>query len=369
MILVVCPDLPSGGFSGQRSCRRVRREITGDVHDGHRYSCPMELLSRLPELTACKEALSGDRDHAAAAIIAGPPGIGKTSLWRAVADSQSSDAVVLRTTGIPGAQAGLASIADLLDPVIDAALPLMPAPQASALRTALGQISPQAPVTDMLLERAIVGMLRCLAADGVVIAVDDEQWLDEDSRRLLETAIVRLAGVPVRWLISVRSDQVVRGLPRMLDHELGPRAARIDVAELDEAALSELIMARFPGQWSPGVLRQIITLGAGNPYATLEVARETIARGEQEGTTAHVPPSLAAAVRSRMHRLGRQALATVQAAALTAAPSRALLHSVMDGPSTTTSTRRWKLASCRPPRPIPSSGSPIRCCGNPPRAC
>src|SRR5262249_50806939 len=283
MILVVCPDLPSGGFSGQRSCRRVRREITGDVHDGHRYSCPMELLSRLPELTACKEALSGDRDHAAAAIIAGPPGIGKTSLWRAVADSQSSDAVVLRTTGIPGAQAGLASIADLLDPVIDAALPLMPAPQASALRTALGQISPQAPVTDMLLERAIVGMLRCLAADGVVIAVDDEQWLDEDSRRLLETAIVRLAGVPVRWLISVRSDQVVRGLPRMLDHELGPRAARIDVAELDEAALSELIMARFPGQWSPGVLRQIITLGAGNPYATLEVTRETIARGEQEG--------------------------------------------------------------------------------------
>jgi hypothetical protein len=86
----------------------------------------MELLGRLPELTACKEALSGDGHHAAAAIIAGPPGIGKTSLWRAVADSQSSDAVVLSTTGIPGARAGLANVADLLDPVIDAVLPLMP---------------------------------------------------------------------------------------------------------------------------------------------------------------------------------------------------------------------------------------------------
>ena len=88
----------------------------------------MGLAGRLPELTACREALSGDRDHAVAAIIAGPPGIGKTSLWRAVAECEPGDAVVLRTTGIPGAGAGLANIADLLDPVLDAVLPTMPAP-------------------------------------------------------------------------------------------------------------------------------------------------------------------------------------------------------------------------------------------------
>jgi hypothetical protein len=222
----------------------------------------MELLGRLPELTACTGALSGDRHHAAAAIIAGPSGIGKTSLWRAVADCQPGDVIVLRTTGIPGARAGLASVADLLDPIMDVALPLIPAPQASALRAALGQISPQAPVTDMLLERAIVGMLRGLAVGGLLIAVDDEQWLDNDSRRLLETAVVRLAGVPVRWLVSVRSEHAGRGLARMLCHELGPRAAQIDLAELGQAALAELIMARFPGQWSPGVLREITTLAA-----------------------------------------------------------------------------------------------------------
>lgn len=291
----------------------------------------MELLGRLSELTACQEALSGARHQATAAIIAGPPGIGKTSLWRAVADAQSSDAVVLRTTGITGAQAGLAHVADLLDPVLDATLPLMPAPQASALRTALGQMSPEAPVTDMLLERAIVGMMRGLAPTGLVIAIDDEQWLDEDSRRLLETAIVRLADVPVGWLVSVRSEHAIRGLPRMLDHELGPNAAWINLAELDDAALSELIMARFPGRWSPGVLRKIVTLAAGNPYAALEVARETVACGERDGTTARVPPSLAAAMGSRLRRLGAQELATVQAAALTSAPTRALLRNVMPG--------------------------------------
>ena len=121
------------------------------------YACLMELIGRLPEFTACREALSGNEAHATAAVIAGPPGIGKTTLWRAVADSQASDAVVLRTTGIAGARAGLADVADLLDPVLEAALPLMPAPQASALRAALGQISPQAPVTDMCSSEPLSG--------------------------------------------------------------------------------------------------------------------------------------------------------------------------------------------------------------------
>ena len=333
--MYLLPPNIQGNLSGQRRCLSQGgkgSENRSDFYDGRRYSCSMELLGRLPELAACKEALSGDRRHAAAAIIAGPPGIGKTSLWRAVADSQSGDAVVLSTTGISGARAGLANVADLLDPIIDTALPLMPGPQANALRAALGQISPQAPVTDMLLERAIVGMLRGLAANGVVIAVDDEQWLDEDSRRLLEAAIVRLADAPVRWLVSGRSGEAVRGLPRMLDHELGPHAVRIDVAELDDAALSELVMARFPGHWSPGVLRQVIALATGNPYAALEVARETVACGEQDGTTAHMPSSLAAAVRGRLRRLRRQTLVVVQAAALTATPTRALLRIVTAAP-------------------------------------
>jgi DNA-binding CsgD family transcriptional regulator len=292
----------------------------------------MGLLGRLPELAACRETLSGDRDNAVAAVIAGPAGIGKTSLWRAVADCQSSSAVVLRTTGILGAGAGLANIADLLDPVLDAVLPVMPAPLAGALRAALGQVSPQAPVTDMLLERAIVGVLRGLAADGVVIAIDDEQWLDDDSRRLLETAVVRLASVPVRWLVSVRAEHALAGVPRMLCHELGAGAARVDVGGLDDGVLSELVMARFPGRWSPGVLRQVITLAAGNPYAAVELARETVACGEQAGTTARVPASLAVAVRVRLGRLGQPALATVQAAALAGAPTRELLRAVMPGP-------------------------------------
>ena len=74
-------------------------------------------------------------------MITGAPGIGKTTVWRAVADAQPAGTVVLRTTGVQGGQAALANLADLLDPVADAVLPRLPPPQADALRAALGLAS------------------------------------------------------------------------------------------------------------------------------------------------------------------------------------------------------------------------------------
>ncbi|HEX8009258.1 MAG TPA: AAA family ATPase, partial [Trebonia sp.] len=107
----------------------------------------MELFGRTAELNACGEALSSDRPRGAA-LITGPAGIGKTSLWRAVADAQAAaGTLVLRTTGASGARAPLGNLADLLDPVLDTALDLVPGPQASTLRAALGHAPAPAPVT------------------------------------------------------------------------------------------------------------------------------------------------------------------------------------------------------------------------------
>ena len=184
----------------------------------------MRLLSRLAELAACRGALSADAgDGAAAAVITGAPGIGKTSLWRAVAESQPASLAVLRTTGVAGGQAAFANLADLLDPVAGQVLPGLPAPQASALRAALGLAAAEMPLGETLLERAAVAALGDLAREGVVVAVDDEQWVDADTGRLLEAAVVRLRDMPVRWLVAVRSGHADRGLARVLDHELGER--------------------------------------------------------------------------------------------------------------------------------------------------
>jgi DNA-binding CsgD family transcriptional regulator len=294
----------------------------------------VRLLSRLAELAACRGALAADDGGGAAAVvIAGAPGIGKTSVWRAVAESPPDGVVVLRTTGVAGGQAAFANLADLLDPVAGRVLPGLPAPQASALRAALGLAAAEGPLGEALLERAAVAALGGLAQQGVVVAVDDEQWVDADTGRLLEAAAVRLRDVPVRWLVAVRPDHAGRGLARVLDHELGARVRRVDLGGLDDGALAELILARVPGRWSPGVLRQVAALAAGSPYAALELARETMARGGHDGAAVYLPSTLAGSLRARLGRLGPATLAVVQAAALAGAPTRGLLAAVAGGPA------------------------------------
>jgi DNA-binding CsgD family transcriptional regulator len=276
---------------------------------------------------------AGDGGGAAAVVIAGAPGIGKTSVWRAVAGSWPAGVVVLRTTGVSGGQGAFANLADLLGPVAGRVLPGLPAPQAAALRTALGLAAAEGPLGEAVLERAVVAALGGLARDGVVVvAVDDEQWVDADTGRLLGVAVVRLAEMPVRWLVAVRSGHAGRGLARVLEHELGERVARVDLAGLEDGALSELVVARVPGRWSPGVLRQVVALAAGSPYAAVELARETVARGGHDGTAVYLPSSLAGSLRARLGRLGPQVLAVVQAAALAGAPTRGLLGVVAGGP-------------------------------------
>ena len=146
-------QLPTG-------CAVGRGSSWGDSFWGSgRYAWRVTLLGRLAELAACQQALSAGREGAAAAVITGAPGIGKTTVWRAAADTQPAG-TVLRTTGLQGGQAGLANLADLLNPVADAMLPRLPPPQAGALRAALGLAAADVPVTATLLELATVGLLR-----------------------------------------------------------------------------------------------------------------------------------------------------------------------------------------------------------------
>ena len=48
------------------------------------------------------------------------------------------------------------------------------------------------------------------------------------------------------------------------------------------------------------MLRQVVALAAGSPYAALEMARETAARGGRDGEAAHLPSTLSGSLRGRL---------------------------------------------------------------------
>jgi hypothetical protein len=105
----------------------------------------------------------------------------------------------------------------------------------------LGHDPIQTPVSDLLLERAVITALNALSAlavagvpggrkpgGGLLIAIDDAQWLDEDSRRLIEVAVVSLSGADarVRWLVAARTEapagqaRVPRLVPGAIDNDV-----------------------------------------------------------------------------------------------------------------------------------------------------
>src|SRR5689334_4345800 len=120
----------------------------------------MELLGRASELGACRSALGAD-PRPAGAVICGEPGIGKTTLFRAVIDlAATSGCRVLTTTGVLGeVDAPLANLSDLLDPSVGEVLDQLPAVQADALRVALRLAPVAARVDEALIVRATVNAL------------------------------------------------------------------------------------------------------------------------------------------------------------------------------------------------------------------
>src|SRR5262245_50976842 len=120
-------------------------------------------------------------------LLEGAAGIGKTTLWSNTVTSArraGHRALVSRPLEAE-VDLAFAGLGDLLDDVLDEALPQLPAPQRFALEVALlrseetnAQVEPRA------LGVAVLGVLRALAlSTPVLLAVDDLHWLDLPSAR------------------------------------------------------------------------------------------------------------------------------------------------------------------------------------------
>ena len=302
--------------------------VRGDFKEPARPR-PDLVIGREELFAGAREQLSGG----GSVLVHGPAGIGKSTVLRALAaECAESARTVLRCSATESeSHLPFLALADLLGLVVDEVSDRLPAPQRTALESALtGRGESTLQRDGLALRLAVLSVLRALAAQGpVLIVADDLQWLDPASAELLGFAARRLGEMPVRMLCAVRTDTE----PRDQQHDRYLRASPPDTLAvrlnpLSRAQVTELLGHRGYTGLPRTTVRDIHRTSGGNPLFALELGRalaENPAR-PSPGEPLPVPTSLRALVLSRLEMLSAEARRTLLVASAGARPTLALLH-------------------------------------------
>jgi DNA-binding CsgD family transcriptional regulator len=288
-----------------------------------------ELLGRTVELDAIDAFLERVALGLEALVIEGEPGIGKTTLWRAALERARDASLEVLSAGPVGAEAqlGFAALADLLEPVADGILPSLPEPQRRALAVALLREAPgRRRIDQRTISSASLSLLRELASRGpILVAVDDLQWLDRPSARVIEFAIRRLSGLPVGLLGCERLDEASH-VPVDLGRALPEgRLKRLRLGPLSLASLHELLKERLGKSYARPSLVRIQRASDGNPFFALEIARAVGPAQLGPQAPLPVPKDVRTLVRRRIERLSKPTRRALLRAAVLSHPTTALL--------------------------------------------
>jgi DNA-binding CsgD family transcriptional regulator len=230
------------------------------------------LVGRTREIDALENVLAAVRDGLSGVLVLrGEVGTGKTALldWAAGA---ASDMRVARVAGVESEMnLGFAGLHQLLAPFLDG-LDRLPAPQRTALQSALGLAAGPSPDRFMVGLATLTLLTDAAASRPVLCVVDNAQWLDEASGAVLGFVARRLLADRVGILFAVGDEDrpAFEGLPDLV------------VAGLTEDAARELLAAAAGGPVASRVSDRIVAETAGNPLGLVEFGGELTA-GERSG--------------------------------------------------------------------------------------
>ena len=290
------------------------------------------VVGRQAELARLDEFLGRMGEGPCALFVEGEAGIGKSRLWKEGVQRACSRGVRVLTTHPGGGdvQLAFAGLADLLDDVVSPMLPQLSAPQRRALEIALLLEEPDGtPPDDRAVAAAFRSCLRHLAAAGpVLVAVDDLQWLDAASARVLAFACRRLESEQVGVLATVRLAPDEAEPAELRDAFGGDRVEQLAVGPLTVAAIYELVCAHLDFSLSRPALLRVHEASEGNPFFALELARALQREGAEPvaGEPLPVPSNLRELVRRRLALLPRPASKTLLLAAGLARPTVAVVE-------------------------------------------
>ncbi len=271
------------------------------------------------------DSLAGD---SAAFVVEGQAGMGKTAVWldAVAAAGRRGQRVFQARPSESEAALAYSGLTDLVGPVFDEVEGRLPAPQASALGAALLRTSSSHPIEVRAIAAAVISTLGHLAsAQPVLVAVDDLQWLDPSSERVLAFVARRL---PFRTGLFA-SLRLVPGAPFPLLLEAFPaeRLWRESLEPLSVAALHHLVRDRLGISLTRPVLTRLAAASGGNPLVALEIGRALSRRpeGDRVIEPLPVPSTLRGLVASRVDELSTSARAALLVVAALSHPTEAAL--------------------------------------------
>ncbi|MBO9534716.1 MAG: AAA family ATPase [Solirubrobacteraceae bacterium] len=246
-----------------------------------------ELMGRTTELAAVHARLeAAGAGESAAVVLVGEAGMGKSTMLRAVTEAATERGLTVLRARAVEAEQGLpfAGLHELLLPVIDATGQVAPH-HARALHIALG-LEPGEPQPPFALAVALLALLGAIADDapeGLLLAVDDAQWLDDDSLDALRFVGRRLGAEGIVLLLAARPEP-----------DRGLRDQGFDVvtiAPLEDEAATAVLHAAAPAELAAGVAAQLLAASGGSPLALVELASHLTA-DQATGAAALADPPL-----------------------------------------------------------------------------
>ena len=220
------------------------------------------LFGRQREREVLDRVLEGAREGRGGVLaVYGEPGVGKTALL-GYAIETGRNFRISRTSGVEGEmELAFAALQQLCSPSFDL-LEHLPQPQREAVEVALG-LSAGRPPNPFLVGLAVLNLLSEAAEEQPLLClVDDAQWLDSGSARVLAFVARRLLAERIAMVFAAREPlEALDGFAELQVEPLGHRDAR--------ALLDSVLPARLDER----VLEQIVAETRGNPLALLELPR------------------------------------------------------------------------------------------------
>lgn len=295
-----------------------------------------DVVGRKAERIALSRFLDRVRGGPAALVLEGQAGIGKTTLWKegvAIARGRSYHVLAAgpaeSETRLP-----FATLGDLFQELPETVLPELPTLQRRAVEVALLRADVEGdPAEQRAISVGVLSVIRLLAnSRPLILAVDDVQWMDSPSNRVLQFAIRRLEHEAVGILVAVRRpdfDETPLGLQKALAPD---RIETLSIGPLALEPTDELLRARLGAAFSAPTLTQLHKNSGGNPFFALEIGRFLLSQGTlvSASQTISLPESLRDLVGNRLKAMPASTRDVLLVVSALSQPSEALLSAAMD---------------------------------------